>query len=208
MQHIEPMTLSDLLSRQFTKNPKDHKLDDLIDSFKRFGFTSAPTIDEESGVLVAGHGRALALRKMIELKLPPPRGIDVSPAGDWMVPVVRGLSFANEKERDAYVIADNQLSIGGGWDLDKLLVLLNEQSTFDGLGFSAEELGSFGVGSPFEEEEKPDDDETTVGEHKRKKSRKPGLAFKIVITCENEAQQATLLKRFEEEGLTCQPLIV
>mgnify|MGYP001618685910 FL=1 len=62
-----------------------------------------------------------------------------------MIPVVRGLSFASDRERDAYIIADNQLTMAGSWnfaDLSTLLVELDKAGdvALDGLGFSKQEL--------------------------------------------------------------------
>jgi hypothetical protein len=34
-----------------------------------------------------------------------------------------------------------------------------------------------------------------------------GLAYRIIVECKDETQQATLIDRFEREGLSCQPLI-
>ena len=64
--------------------------------------------------------------------------INVDENGDWSVPVVRGVSFKNEQEAQAYLIADNRLTELGGWNTDELvkeLEKLAEDSTLDGTGF-------------------------------------------------------------------------
>jgi hypothetical protein len=138
---IEMMQLSALLAMRHRKNPKAHDLDDLRGSFIRFGFTSPPMIDESTQVMVAGHGRCEALEMMRTKGEPPPTGI-VEHGTSWMVPVIRDVSFKSERERDAYLVADNQLSIGPGWSDDALADMLGEfeESELDGLGFSADEL--------------------------------------------------------------------
>jgi len=62
----------------------------------------------------------------------------------WLVPVVRGVSFASDAE--AYLIAANQLSAAGGWN-DSLLGqmmadLRNKSVSFDGLGFDQGKLNA------------------------------------------------------------------
>jgi hypothetical protein len=140
---IEKMALSELLGMAHQKNPKDHDIESLVASFKRFGFTAAPTVDEASATMVAGHGRCEALELMRSTGQPPPSGVDDVGTNEWMVPVVRGVAFASERERDAYVIADNQNVMAGGWKFDVLSELIAELKTdggFDGLGFSTIEL--------------------------------------------------------------------
>lgn len=67
-------------------------------SIERFGFRGCILIDE-SGVILAGHGRALAMRKL---------GRDTIPCQR-----VTGLT---DLEKRAYVIADNQIAQNSEWD--------------------------------------------------------------------------------------------
>lgn len=139
---IEMMPLSELTKMAHKRNPKDHDLDSLIASFKRFGFKAAPTIDEASQVMVAGHGRCEALAKMRQALDAPPEGVRIDGI-EWLVPVVRGLDFKSERERDAYVIADNQNVMAGGWRFDLLSTMIGElrdDGGFEGLGFEKIEL--------------------------------------------------------------------
>lgn len=73
-------------------------------SIKEFGFTNPILIDEEGGI-IAGHGRLMAAQKL---------GLD-------SVPTIK-LSGLTEAQKKAYVIADNQLALNSGWDLDLLKV--------------------------------------------------------------------------------------
>lgn len=142
---LEPMPLSQLLKMRHPKNPKDHNIPDLVASFKRFGFKAFPTIDEATQVLVAGHGRCEALEHMRSLGVPPPDGVEEK-GTEWLVPVIRGMSFANEHERDAFLIADNQHVAAGGWKFEELSNLVRDLEAanvgFDGLGFGQTELDS------------------------------------------------------------------
>jgi DNA modification methylase len=123
------------------KNPKRHAEEHLDASFNRFGFTEPLVLDERTGRLVAGHGRLAALLRLREKHGQPPEGVDVSAAGEWTVPVVRGWSSRNDKEADAYVVASNQITIAGGWDDGELVELLRGlEGQLSGVGFSEEEL--------------------------------------------------------------------
>lgn len=155
---IEPMALSEALARAHTGNPKEHDVEALAASIVRFGFKAPPTIDEASGVMVAGHGRCMALQLLHE-RTPdvPPEGITVGDDGQWMIPIVRGLSFVSDRERDAYVIADNQHTIAGGWDLDKLQASLGSLDDFDGLGFDSDELQALISRDAIEPDDRGDD---------------------------------------------------
>jgi len=164
MPRLEPTPLSDCLAKAHPKNPKEHDIPSLIASFARFGFVAFPTIDENTDVMVAGHGRCEALSQMKSSGASPPRGVSVRDDGEWMVPVTRGVSFASEAERDAYVVADNQMTIAGGWNLDRLTSLLEEirPTGFDGMGFGAVDLdsllGRFTSEPPPGEQPPPEDD--------------------------------------------------
>jgi hypothetical protein len=140
---IETMPLTELVKRANPRNAKSHDLESLIASFKRFGFSAPPTVDDASGVLVAGHGRIEALKQMRNGGEPPPGGIKEK-GTEWLVPVISGIKFKNKQEREAYTIADNQLTISGGWRFDALTDLLAElreqDGGLEGLGFDDDDL--------------------------------------------------------------------
>ena len=69
---IEKMALRSLLAIAHEGNPKDHDIEEILTSFKRFGFVAFPTIDERTQVMVAGHGRCEALEQLRAAGLPPP----------------------------------------------------------------------------------------------------------------------------------------
>lgn len=94
---IEYLPLSEL--RAWPRNPKAHNIQAIHDSFQRFGFVSAIIIDEKTGRIVAGHGRLEALLAMAKRGEQPPNRIQVRHAdNEWLVPVIRGLSFESERE--------------------------------------------------------------------------------------------------------------
>lgn len=127
------------------RNPKQHDIDDLVKSMKRWGFTQPELLDERTGMLVAGHGRKEALLKMQAAGDPPPARIRVK-NGAWLVPVLRGIAFASDQEAEAYLLADNKLVEAGGWDAELEAQMLRDLSTqfgpefLDGVGYGEAEL--------------------------------------------------------------------
>ena len=96
-----------------SRTHSDEQVTQVASSIKEFGFTNPILIDEDNGV-IAGHGRLLASKK---LKL------------DEVPCIV--LSGLSEAQRKAYVIADNQLALNSGWDLDKLQLEVEQLTELD-----------------------------------------------------------------------------
>lgn len=122
------------------RNPKKHDIPEIIASIKRFGFKAPLLYNEGTGSLVAGHGRTEALKTMRAAGEPIPEGL----APGWQVPVIRGLTFKDEKEAEAYLIADNRLVEKGGWDTDLREMLQDIASgtelALQGIGYSQADL--------------------------------------------------------------------
>ncbi len=115
--------------RPYERNPRTHSEDQvarLAASMVEFGFTNPILVDEASGIL-AGHGRLMAARQL----------------GLKEVPVVR-LEHLSEAQKRAYIVADNSLALGAGWDEvllgEELGWLRDERFDLDLLGFDATEL--------------------------------------------------------------------
>ena len=121
---IEMTRLSDL--RPASRNPKLHDNAAIVRSIETFGFTVPVTIDERTGRMVAGHGRLDALLAMQGDGKEPPGRIEVDQDGAWLVPVLRGISFASDAEAEAYIIADNKLTMAGGWDEATLAKMMED----------------------------------------------------------------------------------
>jgi hypothetical protein len=115
-------------------NPKGHDEELIAESITRFGYIEPIVMDERTGRLVSGHGRARELRARQADGTELPDGIMAAADGSWLVPVNRGWASANDDEAHAAGIAINQGTISGGFtgDLPGLLSQLQE-STPDGL---------------------------------------------------------------------------
>lgn len=138
---IEYINLEALVA--WPRNPKEHDLPGLQDSFSRFGFVQPIIIDTQINKIVAGHGRITALKNLKKENKPAPANIKIEGEA-WHVPVIKGVVFANEKDAERYLLADNRLVEVGGWEqkmLTELLVAISKtEKQLAGVGFSAKEL--------------------------------------------------------------------
>ena len=98
----------------------------IVGSIAEFGFVN-PVLVGDDGVMVAGHGRVLAARKL----------------GLAEVPVIV-LSHLTPTQRRALMISDNQIATNAGWNEEMLaaeLAALKEESfDLDLLGFEESEI--------------------------------------------------------------------
>ena len=129
----------------YERNPRqnDGAVDAVADSIREFGWR-VPLVVDEQGVIVAGHTRLLAARKLGLAEVP--------------VHVATGMTPEQIK---AYRIADNKLHELSTWDLDLLPIELSELRGMDVdlemLGFSPEELAKLLDGDLAEGLTDPDD---------------------------------------------------
>jgi ParB family chromosome partitioning protein len=110
---IEQKIVADLIP--YATNSRTHsdaQVAQIAASIKEFGWTNPILIDGEN-TIIAGHGRLLAARKL---------GMDKVPA------IV--LDHLTKPQQRALVIADNQLALNAGWDMDMLKAEI-EQLNFD-----------------------------------------------------------------------------
>lgn len=128
MLRIEYVALADL--KRHPRNPKDHDIGAISRSVNRFGFTAPVIIDERTGYLAAGHGRIDTLAQLKAQGKEPPANVQAD-GDEWLVPVVRGVAFNSDAEIEAYLVADNRLTILGGWNEPELAGLLQDLAAQD-----------------------------------------------------------------------------
>jgi DNA modification methylase len=126
-----------------TRTHSEEQVAQVAASIKEFGFTNPVLVDADNGI-IAGHGRVLAARKL----------------GLAEVPCIR-LAHLDDRQKRAYIIADNKLALNAGWD-DELLALelgaLKDEGFDVGLtGFSEEELAALVVPEVIEGQTDEDD---------------------------------------------------
>ena len=165
---VQYIPLADIVEAD--NNPKDHDIGQIYQSIKRFGFTQPIMMNENTGKLLAGHGRLQTLQTMKDAGEKVPTRIKEKD-GDWLVPVLKGISFEDDMEAQAYLIADNRLTELGGWNTGDLVESLQEMIEngldLDGIGYDFEDLENLVLDidrDTFEVEAIPeaDDEETSV----------------------------------------------
>ena len=131
----------------YIRNARTHseaQIAQIAASIAEFGFT-APILAGSDGVIVAGHGRLAAARKL----------------GLASVPVVV-LEHLTPTQRRALVIADNKIAENAGWDDELLRLELAElqEADFDLAltGFDADELLEIMAGEETTTEGNTDED--------------------------------------------------
>lgn len=126
-------------------NPRDHDLQLIAASMRRFGFADAPVHDGRTGRLIAGHGRLEALQ-LIRSDTPDvaPAGVEVRDGGVWWVPVQYGWSSTNDGEAEAMLIVLNRATEVATWRTPELAEMLARVNTTDlgleGVGYTTPDL--------------------------------------------------------------------
>ena len=147
--------------KPYDRNARTHSAEQVAQiaaSIVEFGFTNPILVDSHDGI-IAGHGRLMAATEL----------------GLKTVPVVV-LDHLSDRQRKAYILADNQLALNAGWDTDLLRSELQDlaEQDFDLslIGFSDDELADL---LPEIEELPPEDaDADAVPEPPADPVTKPG----------------------------------
>lgn len=136
--------------RPWKRNARTHsrnQVRQIADSIETFGFTN-PVLVDETGSILAGHGRVEAAKLL----------------GLATVPCV-GIEHMSEAQKRAYVLADNKLALNAGWDEDLLAKELGELADLQDLdfdisvtGFSIPEIDSLVDGLEPQEDGEPEAD--------------------------------------------------
>ena len=106
---VERRKLSELIP--YARNSRTHsdeQVAQIAASIREWGWTT-PVLCDDKGSIIAGHGRVMAARKL----------------GLSEVPVMTATGWSEAQKR-AYILADNQLALNAGWDMDLLKVEIQE----------------------------------------------------------------------------------
>lgn len=122
---IEMLKVKDLIP--YERNPRNNKdaVDVVANSIKEFGFKN-PIIIDKDNVIVAGHTRLLAAKKL-KIK---------------EVPCVRADDLTDEQVK-AFRIADNSTAQVAEWDFDLLKFEIEDLPEFDFADFGLENYNDF-----------------------------------------------------------------
>jgi len=148
-------TVSIGLIKPYENNAKLHpkeQIKQIKDSIQEFGFNDPIAVDEND-IIIEGHGRYQALQEL----------------GHTEVPIIR-LSHLTDKQKQAYIIAHNKLTLNSGFDLKILkeeIKSIEEELEATLTGFSLEELDDLLNFQPEEVyEDNPDIDLTKKSQSK------------------------------------------
>jgi len=161
-------------------NPRQNKsaINEVAKSIKRFGFASPIIARAADKMIIAGHTRFEAAKK-IGLKSVPVRFMDL-----------------DLNDAQLLALADNKIGEIADWDQDKLKEVLAslEDQDLSGLGWSDDDLKSL-----------LDNEEEQIGDFSEDDL---GFRYQILIEDLNEESQADLFEELEKQGYKCRPLTI
>jgi len=154
---VERRKVSELIP--YARNSRTHsdeQVAQIAASIREWGWTT-PVLCDDRGSIIAGHGRVMAARKL----------------GLSEVPVMTATGWSEAQKR-AYILADNQLALNAGWDMDLLKVEIQELAgddfDLDLIGFDDKTLAGLlndpteGLTDADETPEPPADPVTVLGD--------------------------------------------
>jgi ParB-like chromosome segregation protein Spo0J len=178
---IERKKVDDLIP--YARNARTHsdeQVAQLAASIKEWGWTTPVLVDEDGGI-IAGHGRVMAARKLNIDEIP------TMTATGW-----------SKAQKQAYVLADNQIPLNAGWDDSRLALELNDlgEMNFDlsllGWGEDLPEFAEMPDYSVLEDKEMSDQlDEMALGVKK---------AIQIEFEAEHYEDAQELVKFWRSQG--------
>lgn len=178
--------------RPYERNAKQHGEDQIRlirQSIEKLGFISPCLIDKDLNV-IAGHGRIMAARE----------------AGMEKVPCVfvEGLT---EKQRKAYILADNRLAEFSDWDMDLIRKEIADLQIgdFDFLSFDIDMAGFEDLQFGEEEDADPDPDEDKPGKAWTTRGVKCDMKPHITIRVKSGHQYVSLYAS-SKEGMTLEEI--
>lgn len=172
------VNISDLIPyANNSRTHSDEQVNQIASSIKEFGFTNPVLIDSDGGI-IAGHGRVMAAKKL----------------GMSEVPCI-ALSHLTEAQKKAYIIADNQLPLNAGWDMDMLKLEIEHLKEIDFdvdlLGFDDEFMNDLFLTADDEVEPELKEDDYCE-------------KFNVIVECNDENQQEIVYAKLQAEGYVCQ----
>lgn len=168
----------------YINNPRENAgaIDKVAASIQEFGFQQ-PIVIDQNNVIIAGHTRYLAAKKLNLQKVP--------------VTIATELS---EYQIKAYRIADNRVAQESKWDDELLNIEIGdlEKNEFDLslTGFNEDELEIILNGEQIDES--AIDTGEMDYEHK----------YQLVVDCDGEVEQNRLYSEFKKRGYTCKVLSI
>lgn len=184
---IEYRKVADLT--EYPGNARLHsekQVDEIAASITKFGFNIPISIDD-SGEIIAGHGRLMAAKKL---------GMDE-------VPCVT-LGHLSPAQRRAYVIADNKIALNSEWDIE---LLTREIQELKGLEIDVSDLGF----SDLEISEILGERHEHIPKHGVADFNDQGVGYKeqfgVIVICSGEAEQKEVYDSLVASGKNCRIVV-
>ena len=170
----------------YDKNARLHtrsQIEKIAKSIAAFGFNNPILIDSDQGI-IAGHGR-LEAAKFLGLE---------------SVPVIR-LDHLSDKERRAYILADNRLADLSQWDEELLgqeVAALQEAALdLDAMGWTEDELEALIAG--LDDIEPTEDDLSSISDESEPETKSFRFEFDVTDHAELSEMLDTLRRRYKLE---------
>ena len=182
---VQELALKDVVP--YARNPRNNKasVDKVAASIKEFGFKQPIVVDSEM-VIIAGHTRYLAAKKLKLKKVPVVIATDLTPI-----------------QVKAYRLADNRTHEESQWDEELLALELEELNRAEDFnieltGFDKKELEQYlHIESGMEgEADTADDDE---GNYKEQ--------YGVIVVCDDEAMQEEIYTTLTAQGYNCKVVV-
>lgn len=166
----------------YARNPRINvqSIDAVAASIKEFGWQQPIVIDSEN-IIIAGHTRFLAAKKLGMTKVP--------------CQIVEGLSDAQKK---AYRLLDNRVGHLTQWDKELLELELEELSDFDFTFFEADWETLLNDANLESTTTKPVTQNIAALETK----------YELIISCDDEGDLKNKYEKLTKEGYICRPLML
>lgn len=183
-KNIELLALDALTP--YDKNARLHtrvQIEKIAKSIAAFGFNNPILIDSDQGI-IAGHGR-LEAAKFLGLE---------------SVPVIR-LDHLSDKERRAYILADNRLADLSQWDEELLgqevAELQEAELDLDAMGWTEDELEALIAG--LDDTEPTDDELSSISDESEPETKSFRFEFDVTDHAELSEMLDTLRRRYKLE---------
>lgn len=164
----------------FRRHPNQQR-EALRGSLSELGWIQSVVVNKTTGNVIDGHARIEEALSIDEESLVPFVEVEIS-----------------EAEEKLALATFDPISAMATTDKEVLDILLHEVSTGDAaLQQLMSDLAAKEGLIPKDEPLRDGDTSPQIG----------ALQFRVIVICESEQQQTTLLERFESEGLNCQALI-
>lgn len=169
----------------YALNSRDHgseQVDRIANSIADFGFNQ-PIVVDENNIIIVGHGRFAAAKKL----------------GLVEVPIVRKADLTDTQKK-AYRILDNKLQNDSTWNTESLEIELAalREANFGLQAYGLDELASL-IGALA--------DSSSVPEAGTADSQSFEQKYGVIVICAGEAQQKQTFEELQAHGYDCRVVV-